>query len=270
MEASGSEHYERSLSRQHQGSDWQQQELQQQALSYQQQSPQLEHEQQQKQQQFMPQQHLQPYRMQSASQQAQPFTSQRSLRQQVLQELLNPSSQPEQEEDNANDEYSSSLLAQDHRDQPDWASAPYQNELILSPNDSRDQQQQQQQQRLAHRQSHGWVSLRQEFEPGFSWESEAEPVQRTASNPMFEASTWHDVIDLTQQDAGSSASGENTGLCSLLQACLVAIPQILLVCFGCCYHDTCKFHTALEECIAYSTACRGWVQLLPIVLCKIM
>ncbi|KAK9840359.1 hypothetical protein WJX74_008285 [Apatococcus lobatus] len=45
-------------------------------------------------------------------------------------------------------------------------------------------------------QSSAWVLL----------ESRAEPLQHTSSNPMYEASTWHDVIDLTRQQSGSVAS----------------------------------------------------------------
>ncbi|KAK9869049.1 hypothetical protein WJX84_008691 [Apatococcus fuscideae] len=40
------------------------------------------------------------------------------------------------------------------------------------------------------------------------WDSSGGLVQRTASNPMFEASTWHDVVDLTRQPEASSETDE--------------------------------------------------------------
>ena len=53
------------------------------------------------------------------------------------------------------------------------------------------------------------IALHESLRAPPGWDSSGGLVQRTASNPMFEASTWHDVVDLTRQPEASSETGES-------------------------------------------------------------
>ncbi len=196
-------------------SNWQQQHSSQQASSNRQHS----YQQQPEQQRFLQQQQQQHSPMQSGAQRGQAFMPQRSLRQQALQQLLNDPDYLEQATERASDAKRHATNLQNEHYQSDWQSSDHQEHSNSSANPSREawqqQAQQQQHQALPHQRLQGWVSLRESFDPASSWEPESGPARRTASNPIFEASTWHDVIDLTQQDDLSSASGDVCNCCLL-------------------------------------------------------